>query len=290
MGTHLVCRTIPVLLAAALLAACGSAPTLTPAAEPPPVVVEVTKVVPIAGVIEPENIRLQLDWTGGMLMPFVWGDLPELTLLDDGTLIYQDEQAMVVQLAQQEAQAMVQQVRDLGFERLESYTDECQTEADGTGMCISDATTSRLRLRMPDGELREVDNYAEFANDPDALKAIRAYLTEYRNAAAQAYSPEKAVLYIRTIGNPGDLEVLDWPFDSALLSTPIEEERYCARVVGRSEVGTLAALPRQSMGFQYFRLGDQVWEAVLVPWLPGADDTAALAYDGLLCPEPAPKE
>jgi hypothetical protein len=299
MKSPFLCGVALILLAAALLVACGTPPspaptgeppTTTPAAETPPTVEVITVVVPIPGVVEPENIVLQLDWTGGMLAPFVWGDLPELTLLDDGTLIYQDKQAMTVQLTQQEAQALVQKVLDLGFERLESYTDECQTAIDGTGSCITDATTSRLRLRMPDGKLHEVDNYAEFTNDPEALKAIRAYLTDYRNPAARPYSPEKAVLYVRTIGNPGDLKVVEWPLDPALLSISIEKERYCAFVIGRSDAEMLAALPRQSMGYQYFRLGDQVWEAVLIPWLPGADDTATLAYDGLLCPGPSPKE
>jgi hypothetical protein len=244
--------------------------------------------VPIAGVVKPENIVLQLDWSGGMALPFVWGDLPELTLLDDGTLIYRDGQAMAVQLTQPDARALVQHVLDLGFERLESHWDPCQTAADGTGVCITDATTSRLRLRMSDGTLGEVDNYAEFANDPDALRAIRAFLTDYRNPAAEPYVPEKAVVYLRPIGNPGDLPVLDWPLDPALLGVRIEGDTYCARVLPGSDAKTLAALPRQNLGFQYFRQGTQVWEVALVPWLPGADYTAALAADGLLCPGPAP--
>ena len=92
MKRHSTWRVIPVLLAAVLLSACRAAPSPTPTVEPPPVVEEVTKVVPIAGVVEPENIRLQLDWGGSMVTPFAWGDLPELTLLDDGTLIYREAQ------------------------------------------------------------------------------------------------------------------------------------------------------------------------------------------------------
>ena len=61
-----------------------------------------------------------------------------------------------------------------------------------------------------------------------------------------------------------------------------------ARVLTRSDAETLAALPRQSTGFLYFRLGSQVWEVVLVTWLPGADYTAALTADGRLCPAPIP--
>lgn len=286
MKRHSVCRMIPALLAAVLLSACGGSPTPAPTVEPLPDGGEVIKVLPIAGVVEPQYIRLQLDWGGGMVLPFAWGDLPELTLLVDGTLIYRDAQAMVVRLTGPEAQALVQEVLDLGFERIESHTDLCQTAADGTGLCIYDATTSRLRLRMPDGELREVDNYAEFANNPDALRAIRALLTDYRNPAAKPYVPERAVIYLRTIGNPGGLEVLEWPLDPALLAKARGEDNYCALIVGRGVAETLTALPRQSMGFQYFRLGSQVWEVVLVPWLPGADYTAALVSDGLLCPEP----
>ena len=263
-------------------------PTPTPTAEPLPDGGEAIKVLPIAGVVEPQNIRLQLDWGGGMVLPFAWDDLPELTLLVDGTLIYQDVQAMVAQLTEPEAQALVQQVLDLGFDRIESHTGQCQTEANGTGLCIYDATTSRLRLRLPDGELRDVDSYAEFANNPDALRAIRALLTDYRNPAAKPYVPEEAVLYLRTIGNPGCLEALEWPLDPALLAKEPGEDNYCALLVGRGVAETLAALPRQGMGFQYFRRGSQVWEVVLVPWLPGADYTAALVSDGLLCPEPAP--
>jgi hypothetical protein len=290
MWRHSVCRVVLSLLAAALLAACGTARAPTPSGEASAGVEGVvTVIVPIAGVVEPDNIILQFDWLGGMVLPYAWGgDLPELTLLDGGTLIYLDERAMAVQLTQSEAQSLIRQVLDLGFERLESYGDQCQTGADGTSLCIYDATTSSLRLRMPDGELREVQNYAEFANDPDALRAIRAFLTDYRNSGAKPYTPEKAVLYIRAIGDPGDLQVLDWSLDPALLRMPAGANTYCARVLARSDAETLAALPRQSMGFQYFRLGSQVWEVVLVPWLPGADYTAALAADGRLCPAPAP--
>lgn len=282
------------LIAAALLATCGAVPGPAPIHEPPTSTPaegaeasggEVIVAVPIPGVVEPERIRLQLDWEGSTVLPFAWGDLPELTLLDDGTLIYRDEQAMAVRLTEAEAQALIQQVLDLGFERLESHTDRCQEVSDGTSACVMDAAISRIRLRLPGGEMREVNNYAEFANDPDALVAIREFLTDYRSPAATPYIPEKAVLYIRTIGNPGSLELLDWPLDPALLARARGEESYCAQVVGQSEAEALVALPRQSMGFQYFREGSQAWEVVLVPWLPGADYAAALASNGLLCPE-----
>jgi len=272
------------------LAACRAARAPTPSPTPPAAAGgEQALIVEVAGPVQPDNILLQIDWLGGMVIPHAWGfDLPELTLLEDGTLVYWGDQAMVVRLTQPQAQALVRQVLDLGFERLESYTDQCQTDASGTGLCIMDATTSLLRLRMSDGTLREVRNYAEFANDPDALRAIRTFLTGYQNPAASPYVPERAALYIRPIGEPGDLTVLDWPLDPALLSRSAGPDTYCARVLAHSEVETLATQAGKSTGYLYFRLGSQVWEVVLVPWLPGVDYTAALAADGLLCPAPAP--
>ena len=68
---------------------------------------------------------------------------------------------MEVRLSGDDVEALVQQVLDLGFERLENYSEQCQNLDDGTGMCLADASYTVLRVRLPSGEPRQVRIYAK---------------------------------------------------------------------------------------------------------------------------------
>ncbi len=118
------------------------------------------------------DVLIQFDYeptfsTPERFAPF--GRVPPFTLLEDGTLIYLDEggqydeqRVMEVRLSGDDVEALVQQVLDLGFERLENYSEQCQNLDDGTGMCLADAflyspeSPSPLRRASPGQDLREL--------------------------------------------------------------------------------------------------------------------------------------
>jgi hypothetical protein len=289
------------ILVATVLAACGrsTVPTALPTAEVSP-----TSPCPSSGEItisvgtrQPADVRLELAWEGGFTRPELasaFGRVPEFSLVPDGSAYYRDPpesdtaQVMVAHLAPAEMKVLIQQVLDLGFERLESHTDRCQPQADGTCMCVADAGESVLRVRLPSGELREVRNYYEFANDPEALMAIRTLLQDYRHPQVEAYRPDKATVFIRPIPSSSGLAVLEWPLPPAWLagSTP---DYPCARVLSGSDLQALLAVTGRNTGDFYFRAADsdQVYNIYLVPWLPGVDYTDLIASSGQACPPAA---
>ena len=266
------------------------APTLTPSPSPFPSPVP-TEVAPEASA--PSNVVLQLDYQPGFTRPEVFspaGRVPPFTLLDDGRVIYVDpgdppsydkERVMVAQLSPQQAQALVKQVLDLGFERLESHTELCGQQ-NGQEVCIADASSSIVRVRLPSGELREITNYADFANDPAALQAILTLLREYRPADAQPFVPEKASLFLQVAnGSLEGVTVGDWPLDPALLTPPQTEVHQWATVLEGQSLNALLAATGRNTGDFFFRHDGQVYNAYLVPWLPSADHTQAVQQFGI---------
>jgi len=243
---------------------------------------------------QPADVVLELAWEGGLTRPelaFAFGRVPEFSLLPDGSATYLDPaewdkaQVMVARLTRSEAQALVQRVLDLGFERLESYTDSCRPQGDGSCMCVMDSGESVLRLRLPGGELRTIRNYADFANDPQALLAIRTLLQEYRRPQAVAYKPDRAALFFRPVSPSADLAILDWPLRPAWLAGGAPDWS-CVKVLSGGDLQALLAVTGRNMGDFYFRaVGDEaVYNAYLVPWLPGVDYTGAIAGSGQACP------
>jgi hypothetical protein len=141
-------RVVSLWILTTLLAACGG--SLHPTASPTP-----SSRCPSSGYTikslappQPSDVLLELTWEGGFTRPelaFAFGRVPAFTLLPDGSVYYvaplegDRAQVMAARLAPAETDAMVQVVLDLGFERLESYTDECQRQADDTCMCVQDS-------------------------------------------------------------------------------------------------------------------------------------------------------
>jgi len=284
------------ILAAALLAACGG-----PTAPPPVPITEgaPTSSCPSSGTItvslatpQPADVLLELAWEGGFTRPelaYDFGRVPEFSLLPDGSVYYRDPsewdqaQVMEARLTPAEADALVQRVVDLGIERLESYTEYCQPQ-DGTCLCIADAGQSVLRVRLPGGERREIRNYADFANDPEVLSAIRTLLDEYQHPQAEPYAPEVAALFIQPLPPSLDRPTLDWPLDLAWLAggTP---DTSCVREVSGSDLQALLAVTGRNMGDFTFRAGDRGYGVYLVPWLPGVDYVDLIANSGQACPD-----
>ena len=212
-----------------------------------------------------------------------FGRVPPFTLLEDGTLIYLDEggrydeqRVMEVRLSGDDVEALVQQVLDLGFERLENYSEQCQNLDDGTGMCLADASYTVLRVRLPSGEPRQVRIYANFGSDLQALESIRSTLREYSHPDARPYVPAKAILFIRPMAEAVDVTVLDWELGPAWLEAD-DKGRQRARVVDGDALATLLASVPRNVGDFFFQHEGQAYHMTLVPWLPLVDFTAAVA-------------
>ena len=247
---------------------------------------------------QPADVLLELAWEGGLTRPelgFAFGRVPDFSLLPDGNVYYLDpaewdkSQVMTAHLAPAETEALIQRVLDLGFERLESYTDPCQPQGGGTCLCVADAGESVLRVRLQSGELREIRNYYDFANDPEALTAIRSLLQDYQQPAATPYAPEKAAIFARSVAPPSDLPILDWPLPPSWLAggTP---DAACVRALAETDLQALLAVTGRNTGDFYFRTGDQIYNVYLAPWLPGVDYADLIASSGQACPpaeEPA---
>lgn len=253
----------------------GVEPTLPAGGEPPAVV--------IPG-LEPEDILVQLDYEPGFTLPefrFPFGRTPHFTLLADGRVIFVDEQqdskVMVAQLSAEEAAALLEQVREMGFERLQSHTDMCGRLADGSESCIADASTSVMRVRMEDGSLREIKNYANFSNEPQTYDAIFNLLNEFSHADASIYLPHAATLFVRMAPAPEMSSPADWPLDPALVERAASAAGESVAVVLSAEE---AALWQSVVGVDNmpitFQLEGQPVAAHFVPWLPGQDFSAEI--------------
>lgn len=237
--------------------------------------------------LDAEDILIQLTYEPGFVMPeyrYSFGRTPYFTLLADGRVIYVDEaqdgKVMQAQLTQEEAAALLQKVRDLGFERLESHTDMCGKLADGTESCVADVSTSVLRVRLENGSLREIRNYANFSNDPAAYEAVYNLLNDYTNPTAAVYNPRAATLFVRIVPQPDTASPADWPLDPAYVKrAQLAPDQFTAVVLSAEE----AALWQKNVGIDSssitFQLNGQPVSGRFVPWLPGQDFSKEVAAE-----------
>ncbi len=237
--------------------------------------------------LDAEEILIQLSYEPGFVMAeyrFPFGRTPYFTLLADGRVIFVDEmqdgKVMQAQLTQDEAAALLKKVRELGFERLESHTDMCGKLADGTETCVADVSTSVLRVRLENGSLREIRNYANFSNDPTAYDAIYTLLNDYAHPTAAVYLPQAATLFVRIVPQPDMASPADWPLDAAYVERArIAPEQLTAVALSAEE----AALWQKNVGINTgsitFQLEGQPVLATYFPWLPGEDFSKEIAAE-----------
>lgn len=283
-----------------MLAACAPAaqpgagdPTTAPtgtSGEPTPAVGSGPFNPQFLGQFKPEDILVQFAEEPTFTLPeyrFEFGRVPPFTLLADGRLIYIDEmqdfRVMEVKLTPEQAAELLAQVHELGFERLQDYTDMCQKDNAGQEMCVADASYHHMIARMPDGTLRSVRNYHTFSNEPAVYEAIYNLLTGYTHPEAVQYTPAAATLFLHPMADDGGMPTLDWPLDPALLAkADSAKDGYTALVLQGGDLTTYLGKLSSLGGTQTFEHDGKFYSGRVVPWLPGMDfsDEIAAQFPG----------
>jgi hypothetical protein len=266
-----------------ILAACAPAqpvPSTGGATATPEPTSEPTQAAdPLSGLSQ-DDILVQLDYEPGFSLPeyrYAFGRVPFFTLYKNGVVIYLDEnqdyKIMQAQMTPEEASALQKKLLEMGFDKIESHTDFCGLDAAGSQVCIADASTNILRVRLASGELREIKNYAGLSDYPATYTAITDMLNQYAHPQAVLYRPENATLFVSIVPQPEQSSPADWPLSPAYVedAKSAGDLGFIARVLKSDEVNQYLDQVGNNNSQLVFQLNGQPVAGMLVPWLPGVD-------------------
>lgn len=221
--------------------------------------------------------------------------VPPLTVFADGTAFYVDsgnpssannQQLMIAHLTAEETRTLLQHVLVLGFERLESHLEHCNGPPEGVHTCVADGSYSIIRVRLAPDTIREVRNYADFANDAQALADLRTFLSTYRHPTAQPYQAAHVTLFVRRGTMYDNPPLSTWPIPSTWVA-PAQQStngQWPMVIAGAQYDQLLTQLPR-NMGEYVVRVDGSLYTLQLIPWLPYQDYTTDIqAYQRLVTP------
>jgi hypothetical protein len=218
---------------------------------------------------KPAVVIVQLAYRGtfGIGPPF--SSPPPFTLLDDGTFIGSKDAAIyTAKLSHDETDRIVQHVRELGFERLKDHKDSCKRNPDGTGMCVSDASYTILRVLLPSGKLHEVTSYAGFSNEPETLEKIVQYLETYKPAKTSPYRPTFGALHVQVDTKPPKPPCT--AIDPAIVQFDKATQTMWVRRIDGAAVDTVLAFAKDREWFDACANG-ALFHLMFIPGVPGAD-------------------
>jgi hypothetical protein len=229
--------------------------------------------------LTPDTILLQLGFEPTFSTPryqYPFGRVPELTMLVDGRIFYQDDlhpdqPLRVAQLSPAEMMELLQEIVDLGINELDSYTDFCLPQEDGSSICVADAAYTIIRQRMPDDSLKEIRSYANFTNQPEILEAIVQRLNNYTHPEAQAYIPEQAALFLQPTQGKLNEPPTPFPLQGNYAPPALNDSGMWAFYLTGADLQTYLQTQEGKYSLAIFDINGETYQAELVSWLPGAD-------------------
>ncbi len=215
-------------------------------------------------------VVVQLLYRGTFFIGPPFSSLPPFTLLDDGTLITADDKTPVAttKLSRDEVAAIVQRVRDLGFDKLENHPEHCKKNpSNNTSVCTSDGAYTIVRV-LRDGKLAEIATYEDHSNEPKILSAIIDYLVHHKHPATTPYRPTVAVMHVE--GEDVQMPTSCRAIDPAVLHASADSRIWGIKLEGRELDVILASAP-SNIGRWVACANGKAFKLTLVPGIPGSD-------------------
>ncbi len=286
------------ILFLALLAGCSSTPTTRTESDPvkPTQAEEQAEPIPspsteeklLADIqkLQPGDLLVQLDYEPTFSMPqylHAFGRFPVFSLYSDGKIIYQDpanNYLLTVDITQAEAASFVLTLYEAGALELDNYLDQCYQLSEDEQTCIADGAYSLLRIFTPDSIMKEVRNYAGFANNMEALDKIINTLHQFSHPDAERYQAQQGALFITALSADqvdDSVDVPLFPLHPPYAPPPLKTGETWVVELGPLEIATFIDLTDGAYTAEVMLYEGQFYRIEFVPWLPGNNFSPELA-------------